>query len=466
MCGPAQKTEKNGRFITKIHGRYYDLTDFHHPGGPVALSLAFGRDSTEMFESMHQFADKPKIDALLRKYLIDESKDPICRTSTIESSTVYDWKETLSADFTNDLRNSVEPVLASHQSRISGTRRFDTKITGTKALEILTFLALTIYQYYYFIQGEYYTVFTFPTALWIFTVNVFHDGSHFAVSKYPFINHILTETALLFSTPYTWYHQHIIGHHCFPNVEGKDPDLYHSVKFVRHSKDIRHRDRHKNQPFIFPLLWVVGVPLGLIMRGCIESMAGKPYNKVVKLIPDEAAHIISRKSIAPRLIAIVLLMFVAPLCYHGLTAKGAIFAIMPYLVYSCHFMICSQINHFTPETDEQSSKNFYIHQIVTGHDVAPDSYLMYLYTGGLNLQIEHHLFPTVNHCHLRKLAPVVRAVCAKHGVHYDVSPNLFIALRRHFEHLMKFSLPAISSTKSSSSSSIIDSIDCSNTSKK
>jgi fatty acid desaturase len=275
-------------------------------------------------------------------------------------------------------------------------------------------------------------------------VNVFHDASHFAVSRLPVINHVLTETALLFSTPFTWYHQHIIGHHCFPNVIGKDPDLYHSVKFIRHSKDIRHKDRHRNQPYIFPLLWVVGVPLGLILRGCIDCMKGKPYNKIVSLIPDEAAHIISRKSIAPRLLMIVLTMFVLPICYHGFTTKGWIFAVVPYLVYSLHFMICSQINHFTPECDDKVSENFYIQQIVTGHNVAPDSYLLYLYTGGLNLQIEHHLFPSVNHCHLRRLAPYVKAVCAKHNIYYNVSPGMFTAVWRYVEHLQKFAVPAIS----------------------
>lgn len=307
----------------------------------------------------------------------------------------------------------------------------------------MSFLVLAVTQYYYLVRGAYFSIFTFPTALWLFTVNVFHDGSHFAVSKYPFINNIMTETALLFSTPFTWYHQHIIGHHCFPNIMGKDPDLYHSVKFIRHSRDIRHKPPHANQAFIFPLLWVIGVPLGLILRGCLDSLAGKPYNKVVPLIPDEAAHIISRKSVLPRLGAIVVTMFVLPVCYHGMTWKGLAFAVFPYLVYSCHFMVCSQINHFTPESDDQVSKNFYIQQVLTGHNVAPESYLLYLYTGGLNMQIEHHLFPSVNHCHLRKLAPYVRALCAKHNIHYNVSPGMFTAVQRYVDHLRKFAVSSV-----------------------
>ena len=376
-------------FITKIHDKYYDLTNFKHPGGDIAVSMSYGRDATELFESMHQFADRTKLQVILAKYEVqDISKIDV----PIVSNNVYDWQETNTSAFTKELNEVVNQVLISSSSSSSSTVAGDdsdvkvdrisrTKISWTKILEVTSFFILTLYQYYYLVQGAAFSIITFPTALWLFTVNVFHDGSHFAVSRFPVINHLLTETALLFSTPFTWYHQHIIGHHCFPNVIGKDPDLYHSTKYIRHSKDIRHKPPHKNQIFIFPLLWVIGVPLGLILRGCLDSLAGKPYNKVVPQIPEKASHIISRTSIVPRLMAIVLIMFVLPCCYHGLTWKGLAFAVLPYLVYSCHFMICSQINHFTPESDDQVSKNFYIQQVVTGHNVAPESYLLYLYTG-------------------------------------------------------------------------------------
>ena len=428
------------KFISRVHDKYYDFTDFKHPGGAIALSLTYGRDATELFESMHQFSDKTKMAAILQKYEVDIKE--IEKENMIESNGIYNWNETNTCAFTKELHEIADMLLIPGHTKSEAIELGLIKINLIKILEVTFFFLLTVSQYYYFFSGRYFSVLTFPTALWMFTVNVFHDGSHFALSKYPVVNHLFTETALLFSTPYTWYHQHIIGHHCFPNVIGKDPDLYHSTKFTRHSKDIRVRKSHSSQPYTFPLLWIVGVPLGLVLRGCLESLAGKPYNKVVKLIPDEAAHVISRRSIIPRLAAIVALMFVAPFCYHGLTLKGLVFAILPYLVYSLHFMTCSQINHFTPECDDQISNNFYIQQIITGHNVAPESYLLYLYTGGLNLQIEHHLFPSVNHCHLPRLAPYVKALCAKHNIHYNVSPGMISAVTKYVMHLSKFAKAA------------------------
>jgi len=58
------------KFVTRIHGKYYNLEGFKHPGGPVALSLIGGRDGTPLFESHHPFTSQDKLQAILGKYLI------------------------------------------------------------------------------------------------------------------------------------------------------------------------------------------------------------------------------------------------------------------------------------------------------------------------------------------------------------------------------------------------------------
>lgn len=93
-------------------------------------------------------------------------------------------------------------------------------------------------------RGDWFAIVTFPLTYWIFGVNLYHDASHFAVSKNWFINSLGLEVGFMFCTPYVWYHQHIIGHHSFPNIKGLDPDLYHSALVMRHSDDIRHRKAH------------------------------------------------------------------------------------------------------------------------------------------------------------------------------------------------------------------------------
>jgi hypothetical protein len=80
-------------------------------------------------------------------------------------------------------------------------------------------------------------------------------------------------------------------------------------------------------------------------------------------------------------------------------------------------------------------RQWYRHQVQTSHTVGPQSALLALASGGLNLQIEHHLFPTVNHCHLAALQPGIAAAAAKHGVSYLCSSDLSEALRRLYSHL-------------------------------
>ena len=54
----------NERMITKIHNKYYDLTNFKHPGGPIPIGLIENRDGTELFESHHLFTNKTIMDIL------------------------------------------------------------------------------------------------------------------------------------------------------------------------------------------------------------------------------------------------------------------------------------------------------------------------------------------------------------------------------------------------------------------
>jgi len=71
------------------------------------------------------------------------------------------------------------------------------------------------------------------------------------------------------------------------------------------------------------------------------------------------------------------------------------------------------------------------HQVETTVDFAPRARLLTWYLGGLNFQIEHHLFPRVCHIHYPAMAPIVREVCAEHGVRYQVHPTLWSALVSH-----------------------------------
>jgi fatty acid desaturase len=127
-------------------------------------------------------------------------------------------------------------------------------------------------------------------------------------------------------------------------------------------------------------------------------------------------------------------LFVWPFFLFGFW-KALAFATIPSLVLSELFALFSQVNHITgPNVDagQVPSSNWYESQRRTSCSYAMGSYLAFIMSGGLNLQIEHHLLPGVNHAHLFRLSPEIRQICAKHGVPYHSYPTFRAALRAHF----------------------------------
>jgi len=121
--------------------------------------------------------------------------------------------------------------------------------------------------------------------------------------------------------------------------------------------------------------------------------------------------------------------------------KAMVWAVVPIAIFSWMFMINTQINHLTPGTANASDTNFLKHQVVTGQDFGTNSLFCRYFSGGLNQQIEHHMFPCVNHCHLADLAPKVKAICAMHEVRYNEVSGYVEALNLHLEHNRALGIP-------------------------
>jgi fatty acid desaturase len=124
-------------------------------------------------------------------------------------------------------------------------------------------------------------------------------------------------------------------------------------------------------------------------------------------------------------------------------AQAAAFAFVPITIFSLLFMACSQVNHHGAEMSAGGAaaggaappRNWYAHQVATSHTIAPASPFAFWISGGLNLQIEHHVLPTVNHWHLRRLQPAVEAAARKHGVAYPRSETIAEAFAKLYEHV-------------------------------
>lgn len=424
----------NSKIITKIHDKYYDLTKFNHPGGKIPLDLANSRDATELFNSHHQFSNRSKIDLVLSKYEVNVTDIPGFRE--IQSFGCFDWEKTNNDPFVIELKDEVRKEL--------GT---DIKANFWRIIEGVVIGIFLVFSYYLFAMGYWISLLLLPLFAWLLSVNTYHDASHFAVSRNGNINSFITYLCPYFSSPFMWYHQHIIGHHNYTNVPKLDPDLYHSPTMVRQTLSMRYRPAFAYQKFTVWLTWVTSVQYLSLVHTIRFYLSGEAFkfNRAVNVIPFTKKrmiqHIIGR-------ILNVFVLHILPFFYVGLTLKGLVWVSIPMIIYSIIFMICTQINHLTPESTEMKDENFMRHQIITSNNIGTDSYLVYLLTGGLNFQIEHHLFPSVNHCHLHRISPIVKRLCTKYGISYQEYSTLFEALVAHYQHIVNMSIDNTDNTDS------------------
>jgi linoleoyl-CoA desaturase len=84
-----------------------------------------------------------------------------------------------------------------------------------------------------------------------------------------------------------------------------------------------------------------------------------------------------------------------------------------------------------PDINGNVENNWAIHQMLTTSDFSPKSRVFSWYIGGLNYQIEHHLFPNICHIHYRKLSKIVKETAKEFGIPYHVQSNFLLALINH-----------------------------------
>jgi delta11-fatty-acid desaturase len=350
-----------------------------------------------------------------------------------ENSAIFDWEETLKSDFTTELRDKVKKHFALKAAERGVSFIEATKATPQKWCEWGAFATASAWSFYTMLYSQsifwsWLNVIMFPSLYWM-SGAMFHDGSHFAISQDWRINWGMQYIYRVMSSPYDWLHQHIIGHHPYTNVHSKDPDLNHSSGELRLTENTKWSTVHikqENKYFILSLLFL----MALNIKNSLLLIFTQKYNNSLQKIPLELKYNLVQ------LLDIILYMylfFILP--FQIWTPFYAVkHAIIPYLLLTTIFTINSSVNHIQKDSIKGQNKNWYIHQVTTANNFG--SHYPHYYTSiGLNYQIEHHLFPTINHCHLRDIQPIVKSLCEKYGILYHHTGGYKEALIGVYDHL-------------------------------
>lgn len=267
-------------------------------------------------------------------------------------------------------------------------------------------------------------------------LSIMHDANHGAYSERKWINDLLGYSLnLVGGNAFNWRVQHNVLHHTYTNIHDLDEDISPRgiLRMTPHSE---WRSFHRFQ-FLYAWLiygfmtiaWVFAKDFNRLTRYHKDGLVKKQRTTVRKewtvLIATKILYI-SYTLILPMVILSfawwqVLLGFFA---MHYLS--GFILAIIfqpAHVVEGTEFPM--------PDSSGNVENNWAVHQVATTTNFANKSRLFSWYVGGLNYQIEHHLFPMICHVHYRKLSPIVRATASEFNIPYKSLPTFLQALRGH-----------------------------------
>ena len=157
---PTKENKTDNHLLTRIHDKWHDLSKFDHPGGPVALGLAKGRDATALFESHHYFIERQKLLQILAKY---EVPPEVSTTLSIlddrdenDNQSPYDWSGIDKGGFACEIRGLLVDYFSSLAKHRGTSVVEETKATPERWLIICTFLGLFFVSLPAFVRGSWF----------------------------------------------------------------------------------------------------------------------------------------------------------------------------------------------------------------------------------------------------------------------------------------------------------------------
>ncbi len=271
-------------------------------------------------------------------------------------------------------------------------------------------------------------------------MSVMHDANHGAYSSHKWVNVIVGHTLnLLGGSVFNWKLQHNILHHTYTNITYMDDDIDDKL-IMRFSPNTEVKPRHKYQ-FILAFLFY-----GILTFYWAVAKDFVQFNKYIKngVNADSATqNRISFLKIVGIKILYFFTMLVVPSLFFGLPFLQVLagFMLMHFLaglILTTVFQLAHTVEgttHPLPNADGNIENNWAIHQLNTTVNFSPKNKLLSWYVGGLNFQVEHHLFPRICHVYYPQIAPIVEQTALEYGIPYLENESFMIALGSHIRLL-------------------------------
>jgi linoleoyl-CoA desaturase len=268
--------------------------------------------------------------------------------------------------------------------------------------------------------------------------NVMHDGAHGSYSRKQWVNDLMAYSLnAMGGVSLFWKMKHNVVHHTYTNIEEHDEDV--NIKPLLRTNAFQkklwiHQYQHIYCWGIYMLTyfwWVFIRDFTRYKNGTVEGYKIEGINAKEKVIfwltkiwyfAVYAFLPIYMVGFLPWLLGFFIVMFVC----------GFTLAIVFQLAH-----VVEETEFVKPETypSAEVDQDWWVHQLATTANFATDNKIINWYVGGLNFQVEHHLFPRVSHVHYPAISKLVKQACDKFGVKYNNYPTMLQAIKSHYIHM-------------------------------
>ncbi len=268
--------------------------------------------------------------------------------------------------------------------------------------------------------------------------NVMHDASHGSYSSNGRFCHIMAHTMnYLGSTAYIWNTKHNVLHHTYTNIDGIDSDIV-QTKLLRLAPTQKWRGIHRFQHLYALPLYALSHAVWILYNDFDKYFKGKVLHLEFKNF-DTQQHIIfwvTKAFFVTTYLALPIYMLGFWPAIAGFAVLSAVCGITLSVVFQLAHVV--EITEFEDGTDGvEIESEWAVHQINTTANFATDNKIVSWFLGGLNFQVEHHLFPKISHVHYPALQQIVQRTCDEFGVQYRTFPTMGQAVASHFR-MLKF----------------------------
>lgn len=344
------------------------------------------------------------------------------------------------ANFTRELKQRVLGDLRARHLSLIDQRGMILKAVITYGSWLLSY-ALYLYLAHTFGWHAFWALLPLYFSMLCIVLAVMHDASHGTFSPSKRLNRLAFGSMLFAGATMTfWRRGHVQYHHGHTNVDGIDRDFESGGLLRLHPAQSRHRHhrfQHLYAWFLYSmhtLKWIWWDDYHEYLTDVFKLTAAAKKAVVKEIAICKSWHILS--------------FLVVPL----IVTKGSVglvlaFYVAHWLLMGISLTIVFLMAHLTGvqqtcASREEEQPDWALHQLATTADFATGNRALTWVIGGLNFQIEHHIFPNISSTRYPLIRPLVKAYCRERGVAYHEYPTFRAVLYDHYRHLKQLGTPS------------------------